>query len=78
MLSDPKECRLRARQCLLMANRAASRAEQRTLERIHRSWNRLADEIELAQGITATARANELADRLTPNPDGFDHSSRDV
>ena len=35
MLGDPKECRLRARQCLLLANRAASPKEQRTFERIH-------------------------------------------
>ena len=78
MLGDPKECRLHARQCLLMANRAASREEQRAYERIHRSWNRLADEIERAQGISATSRADELAVCLTPNPDGLDHSSRDV
>ena len=78
MLGDPKECRLHARQCLLMANRAASREEQRTFERIHRSWNRLADEIERAQAISATSRATELAQCLTPNPDGLDPSSRDV
>ena len=78
MLGDPKECRLLARQCLLMANRAASREEQRTYERIHRSWNRLAVEIERAQAILATSRATELTDCLTPNPDGLDRSSRDV
>ena len=78
MLGDPKECRLRARQCLLMANRAASREEQRTYERIHRSWNRLAVEIERAHAILATSRATELTDCLTPNPDALDRSSRDV
>jgi hypothetical protein len=76
MLGDPKECRLRARQCLLLANRAASRKEQRTFERIHRSWNRLAVEIEQAQAFSATSRAAELADSLGPNPDGFDPLSR--
>ena len=78
MLGDPKECRLLARQCLLMANRAASREEQRTYERIHRSWNRLAVEIERAQAILATSRATELTDCLTLSPDGLDRSSRDV
>ena len=78
MLGDPQECRLRARQCLLMANRAVSREEQRTYERIHRSWNRLADEIERAQTISATSRATKLAVCLTPNPDGLDPSSRAV
>ena len=78
MPGDPKECRLRARQCLLLANRAASRQEKRTLERIHRSWNRLAVEIEYAQAFSATSRATELAECLTPNPDGFDPASRDV
>jgi ferric-dicitrate binding protein FerR (iron transport regulator) len=68
MLGDPKECRLRARQCLLMANRAASPQEQRTFERIHRSWNRLAVEIESAQALMATSRATELAKSLAPNP----------
>ena len=78
MLGDPKECRLRARQCLLMANRAAAREEQRTYERIHRSWNRLAVEIERAHAILATSRATELTDCLTPHPDALDRSSRDV
>jgi ferric-dicitrate binding protein FerR (iron transport regulator) len=68
MLGDPKECRLRARQCLLMANRAASPQEQRTFERIHRSWNRLAVEIESAQALMATSRATELTKSLAPNP----------
>jgi hypothetical protein len=63
---DPKECRLRARQCLLIANRAASPQEQRTFERIHRSWNRLAVEIESAQAFLATSRATELAECLAP------------
>jgi hypothetical protein len=78
MPGDPKECRLRARQCLLLAHRAASRAEQRTFERIHRSWNRLAIEIEHAQALSATSRATELAECLTLNPDGLDPASRDV
>ena len=78
MSGDPKECRLRARQCLLQSNRAASRDEQRALERIHRSWNRLAVEIEQAQAFSATLRATELAECLMPNPDGLDASSRDV
>jgi hypothetical protein len=78
MLGDPKQCRLHARQCLLLANRAASREEQRTYERIHRSWNRLADEIERAQVFSATSRATELAERLTPNPDGLDPLSRAI
>jgi hypothetical protein len=78
MLGDPKECRLHARQCLLLANRAASSKEQRTLERIHRSWNRLAVEIEHAQAFSATSRAAELVESLGPNPDGFDRSSRDL
>ena len=78
MLGDPRECRLHARQCLLLANRAASREEQRTFERIHRSWNRLAAEIERAQAFSATSRATELAECLTPNPDGLVPSSRDV
>ena len=78
MLGDPQECRLHARQCLLLANRAASREEQRTCERIHRSWNRLADEIERAQAILANSRATELAVCLTPNPDGLDPLSRAV
>jgi len=76
MLGDPKECRLRARQCLLLANRAASPEEQRTFERIHRSWNRLAVEIEHAQAFSATSKAAELAESLGPNPDGLDPSSR--
>ena len=78
MLGDPKECRLRARQCLLLANRAVSRKEQRTYERVHRSWNRLAVEIEHAQAFSATSRATELAENLGPNPDGSDPSSRDL
>jgi len=77
MLGDLKECRLRARQCLLMANRAASRLEQRTFERIHRSWNRLAVEIECAQALLAASRATELAECLAPNPEGLDPSSRE-
>ena len=78
MPGDPKECRLRARQCLLLANRAASREEQRTFERIHRSWNRLAVEIEHAQALLATSRVTELAECLAHNPDGLGPSSRDI
>ena len=78
MPGDPKECRLRARQCLLLANRAASREEQRTLERIHRSWNRLAVEIEYAHAFSANSRASELAECLMPNPDSFHPTSRPV
>jgi hypothetical protein len=78
MLGDPTECRLRARQCLLLANRAASREEQRTFERIHRSWNRLAVEIEHAQAFSAASRAAELTACLASNPDGLDPSSRDI
>jgi hypothetical protein len=76
MLSDPQECRQRARQCLLMANRTASRDEQRTLERVHRSWNILAVEIEQAQAVFTTKRAADLAESLGPNPDGLDPISR--
>jgi hypothetical protein len=78
MPGDPKECRQRARQCLLMANRTASREEQRTLERVHRSWNRLAVEIEQAQTVLATKRATDLAECLAPNPDGLDPMSRSL
>jgi hypothetical protein len=78
MPGDPIECRLRARQCLLLANRAASREEQRTLERIHRSWNRLAVEIERAQAFSATSRATELTECLMPDPDGLNPSLCDV
>jgi ferric-dicitrate binding protein FerR (iron transport regulator) len=72
---DPEECRLRARQCLLIANRAASPQEQRTFERIHRSWNRLAVEIESAQALLATSKATELAECLASAPGGLDHTS---
>jgi hypothetical protein len=64
MSGDPEECRLRARQCLQMANRASSPQEQRIFERIHRSWNRLAVEIEEAQAYLAGLKATELGDAM--------------
>jgi hypothetical protein len=69
MPSDPKECRRRARQCSLMANRAASRQEQRTFERNHRSWNKLALEIESALGANLLGHLrNARAQRTVPAP----------
>jgi hypothetical protein len=70
MLGDPKECRLCARQCLQMANRASSPQEQRTVERIHRSWNRLAVEIEEAQAYLAGLKATELGDAMDAKGSG--------
>jgi hypothetical protein len=57
---------------------AESLARNGDNQRIHRSWNRLAVEIERAHAILATSRATELTDCLTPNPDALDRSSRDV
>jgi hypothetical protein len=70
MPGDPKECRLRARQCLQKANRASSRQEQRIFERIHRSWNRLAVEIEEAQAYLAGLKATELSDAMDAKKSG--------
>ena len=64
MPNNPKECRLNARQCLQMANRASSSQEQRIFERLHRSWNRLAVEIEGAQAYMAGLKATELGDAM--------------
>jgi hypothetical protein len=64
MPSDPKECRLRARQCLQMAKRAATEKERQIFLRLQRSWNRLAAEIEDAQAFLATLKATELGDAL--------------
>ena len=42
------------------------------------AYTGLAVEIEYAQAFSATSRATELAECLTPNPDGFDPASRAV
>jgi hypothetical protein len=60
MPSDPKECRLRARECLQMAKRAATEKERQIFLRLERSWNRLAAEIEDAQAFLATLKATDL------------------
>ena len=64
MPGDPKECRLRARQCLQLAKRAATEKERQIFLRLERSWNRLAAEIEDAQAFVATLKARELGDDL--------------
>ena len=78
MPSDPKECRLRARECLQMAKRAATEKERQIFLRLERSWNRLAAEIEDAQAFLATLKATELGDAMdaeslaTPRRDAID------
>jgi uncharacterized protein YlxW (UPF0749 family) len=62
MPGDPKECRLRARQCLQLAKRAATEKERQIFLRLERSWNRLAAEIEDAQAFVATLKATERDD----------------
>jgi hypothetical protein len=64
MPRDPKECRLRAQQCLQMAKRAATEKERQTFLRLQRSYNRLAVELEDAQGSSATLKATELGDAM--------------
>jgi uncharacterized protein YlxW (UPF0749 family) len=62
MPGDPKECRLRARQCLQLAKRAATEKERQIFLRLERSWNRLAAEIEDAQAFVAALKATERDD----------------
>jgi hypothetical protein len=64
MPGDPKELRLRARQCSRLAERATKVRERQTLLRLHRSYNRLAVEVENAQARLATLKATELGDDM--------------
>ena len=64
MSGDPQECRTRAKQCLQMANRAATEKDRQTFLRLQRSYNRLAVELEDAQHSMATLKAIELGDAM--------------
>ena len=64
MSGDPQECRRRAKQCLQMANRAATEKDRQTFLRLHRSYNRLAAELEHAQTYLAASKAKELGDAM--------------
>jgi hypothetical protein len=64
MPGDPKECQRRAQQCLQKAERAASAKERQTFLRLHRSYNRLAVELEHAQTYWAASKAKELGDAM--------------
>jgi hypothetical protein len=64
MPGDPKEYRRHARQCLQKAERAASAKERQTFLRLHRSYNRLAVELEHAQTYWAASKAKELGDAM--------------
>jgi hypothetical protein len=64
MPGDPQECRRRAKQCLQMANRAATEKDRQTFLRLQWSYNRLAVELENAQIYLAASKAKELGDAM--------------
>ena len=76
MPGDPQELRRRALQCSKMAQRAMNKRELQTLIRLQRSYVRLAVEVEKAQALFATSKANELGDErdaLTRTDDNSSH-----
>ena len=56
MTNDPRECRANARICLRRAQKAARPDTQQLFLDLAASWNRIAAELEAAEGFTSLAQ----------------------
>jgi hypothetical protein len=56
MTNDPNECRANARLCLRRAQKAARPDTQQLFLDLAASWNRIAAELEAAEGFTSLAQ----------------------
>jgi hypothetical protein len=69
MPGDPKECRQRALNCMLLAKEASTEQSKKTFLDLAQSWTRLASELEDAEALLKTLSEIDLKD--APGPESL-------